>query len=168
MENAKGLEDALRQMPEGVSRLAATTGVRKGAAIMKKALQQASPKSVNKTITNTDRTRTPPSGELKRSWRYKKLRKKHSTSVAYVVELKHRYYYDLLEFEGLEPGERKRAGSGARQWAPKRAGRYHPFAEKAIKDASQQGVAVIMAATKYALGVEAGKAYRRSQLKGRR
>lgn len=166
LENAKELEEMLKAFPAAVSTRAGVKGLRAGAGIMKRALIAASPVSHGKHISNTAKTHTPPSGELKKSWRYKKLRKKYPTSMAFIIELKHRFYYDLMEFKGLSPGERKRP-TGKGKNMKQLSGVYRPFAARAIQRSSRDAVNKVMDQTKYALAFEAGAAYARS-LRGRK
>lgn len=91
------------------------------------------------------------SGTLRKTWRYKKLRsRRNSKYVAYVINLRDRHYYETLEFGN------KRVSKPT-----------HPFAQRAADDAKLQVLATIMAGTKTALTVEAGKAFVRSKRLGR-
>lgn len=85
-------------------------------------------------------------GELSKNWMYKKLRsRKTDRYVGYIVRLRNLHYYETLEFESA------------------RGKPMHPFAEKTIDSAKQQALAAMMAGTRTALAVEAGKAYARSK-----
>lgn len=86
------------------------------------------------------------SGRLAKQWRYKKLRsRKTDRYVGYVVNLRAYHYYETLEFFS------------------KRGKPLHPFAERTIDGAKQQALATMMAGTRTALAVEAGKSYARSK-----
>lgn len=86
-------------------------------------------------------------GRLAKQWRYKKIRtRRNSGYVGYYVNLRGYQFYSTLEY-GNKRVERPT----------------HPFAERTMERASKQAMAAIMAGTKTAIAVEAGKAWAKSQ-----
>lgn len=136
LQGAKDLQKIMEAFGGKVALKAGNTGVRKGALIMKRELKRASP--VYSGILS------------RREWMVKKLRsQRRAPSAAYVVRLRRRFYYEVLEMDS------------------KRGPATHPFALAAMERAGPQVVATIMAATKTAIAVEAGKSYARSKRRGR-
>lgn len=158
LEGAAELQKILEAVGPAIAKRAGTAGVRKAAARVRADLKSATP-----VITGT----------LRKEWGYKKLRqrRRNEPAVAYVIRIKNRYYYELLEFEGREPSERKKRYTGrvrkgtkyARRDAwPKLAGRTHPFAEAAMTAALHKARGMLISGTRDAVANEAGKVYAKS------
>lgn len=147
MDGMDNLKKLLGQFGPEVAQAAGKAGVRKSANVIKKSLQSASPYKT---------------GSLKKDWIVKKLRSRWKGEFTDVVRLKERFYYELLEFEGIEPGQRKRAGGGSRQFAQKRGGMYHPFAARAIQNVRRKATQMIVDGTRDAIAFNAGKIHAKS------
>lgn len=137
LHGAKEIKNIMEALGPAISKRAGTTGVRKGALLLKNALKAESPK-----VTGT----------LRREWSVKKLRaRRNSSSVKYAIRIRRRHYYRVLEL-GFKDGRPAT----------------HPFAEKTMMATKARVFATLMAATRTALAVEAGRSYAKSLRVSRR